>query len=310
MKNIFKYCLLSLLTVLSFNSCEDSDNTIDQVFDGTQRGAILRTIQVISGTLNSSDPSSAWSVEVEGQTPNNGADIASVDVLVSINDLTPDNGTTSITPVVVKTIDGSAFSDGPNGLPRTTISATFGEAEAAMGFDSDDHDPGDQFVFDLRMTLTDGSVWDVGSTTGIVTGGFLSSPFQYRALIVCSPQPGTYRIEMQDSYGDGWQTTTGGGGPGITIDLDGTSTIEFGMCSPYGGTSFLTTGACNPSGDGGSTATAFIEIPVGTVQANWNFPGDFWGEMSFQIYGPGDELLLDAGPSTAPGILPVTLCLE
>ena len=310
MKNIFKYCLLAAITLISFSACEDSDNTIDQVFDGTQRGAILRTVQVLNGTLNSSDPSSFWSVEVEAQSPAGGTDVATVDVLVSINDLTPDNGTTTNTPVLLKTIDGSAFSDGPNGLPRATISATFGEAEAAMGFDTDDHDPGDQFVFDLRMTLTDGTVWDISTTTGIVTGGFLASPFRYPALIVCSPQPGMYRIEMQDSYGDGWQTTTGGGGPGITIDLDGTSTIEFGMCSPYGGDSFLTTGACNPSSDGGSNATAMIEIPVGTVQATWNFPGDFWGEMSFQVYGPGNELLLDAGPSTAPGILPVTLCLE
>ena len=309
MKNIFKYCLLAAITLISFSACEDSDNTIDQVFDGTQRGAILRTISVINGTLNSSDPASEFSVEVEAQSVQNGTDVVSVDVLVSINDLTPDNGTTTVTPVLLKTIDGAAFTPGPNGLPRTIISATFGESEAAMGLDSDDHDPGDQFVFNLRMTLSDGSVWDVGTTTGIVTGGFLASPFQYPALIVCSPEPGTYRIEMQDSFGDGWQTTTGGGGDGIQVDLDGTI-VEFGMCSPYGGTSFLTTGPCDPSVDGGSTATATVEIPVGTVSAIWNYPGDFYGEISFQVYGPGDELLLDAGPGTAQGILPVTLCLE
>jgi len=75
MKNIFKI-LLSLLVVFSFNSCKDSSNTIDTVLSQHETGAVLRTINVIGNTLNSSDDSSTWSVEVEEQDEQDGAFIS------------------------------------------------------------------------------------------------------------------------------------------------------------------------------------------------------------------------------------------
>ena len=130
MKNIFKIFLSGLL-VFSFNSCEDSDTVVDQVVEDTKAGAVLRTIEVLSNTLNSSIASTTFSVEVEEQDSEGGALLESVDVYVSIRDLTPDNGNTEA-EALVKTIPASAFTTGPVGLPRTTVSATFGEAEAAI----------------------------------------------------------------------------------------------------------------------------------------------------------------------------------
>ena len=51
-------------------------------------------------------------------------------------------------------------------------------------------------------------------------GGYFSSPFQYNALLTCSPAPGTYTVHMYDNYGDGWQT--GATIQGLSVDIDGT----------------------------------------------------------------------------------------
>ena len=102
MKNIFKIIVCAFF-VFSFNSCEDSDLAVDKVTDGTTSGAVLRTVNVISSSLNRSDDSSFFSVEVEEQDEQNGALLESVDIYVSIRDLTPDNGTTTA-EALVKTI--------------------------------------------------------------------------------------------------------------------------------------------------------------------------------------------------------------
>ena len=96
MKNIFKI-FLSTLLVFSFNSCEDANTVVDQVVAGTQAGAILRTLQDPSNSnvLNSSEPTSYWSQMIEEQDSENGGLLESVDIFVSIRDLSPDNGTTT-----------------------------------------------------------------------------------------------------------------------------------------------------------------------------------------------------------------------
>ncbi|MCH7524340.1 MAG: hypothetical protein IIC74_04850 [Bacteroidetes bacterium] len=295
MKNIIKF-ILSLFLVVSFNSCEDSNNTIDEVFQ-FENGAVLRTLEVISNTLNSSDPSSFWGVEVEEQDIEDGALLKSVGVYVSLRDLTPDNGTTVSNDNLVRTIDASEFdTNTPFGLPRITIMVTFGEAEAAMGLTSNDHAPGDIFVFELKLELTDGRIFDASSAASIITGGFFSSPFIYNALILCSPQPGVYTIDMIDTYGDGWQ------GSQVVANIDG---VAHSVSIP----SFWD----NPSGSVGdpqwSALTATITIPNGTVETTWEYvAGDWPSEVEFQITGPNNEDLGYYGPSEAPGLLPVTLC--
>lgn len=310
----FKYVFALIAVALVFASCEsDSDNTIDQVLADVGTGAILRTLSVNNATLNSSEPTTEFSVTVEEQDEEEGDLLQSVDILVSMQDMTPDNGTTVANDVFVKSYGPSDFEDGPFGLPRATLSATFGESAAAMGLTSDDYSPGDVFVYELVLTLTNGAVYDASTAGGIITGGFFASPFQYSALILCSPQPGEYRVEMHDSYGDGWQTDGGNGGSGITVDIDGVI-VEVGMCSPYEASDY----DCTPWPDGTSDptseytdATAFVNIPDGAMSAIWSFPGDFYGEISFEVYGPGDELLYaGAQGETGPGLLPITLCAE
>jgi hypothetical protein len=303
MKNIFKIFLATLL-VFSFNSCGDSDTVVDGVVDGTLAGAVLRTIadDSNSNVLNSSDPDSFWSQVVEAQDEEGGALLESVTIFVSIRDLSPDNGTTTVVDKEIKTIPAANFTTGPVGLPRATASATFAEATNAMGLGSADYAPGDLFVFEVRLNLTDGRTYGANDAAGIITGGYWASPYKYNAALVCSPIPGGYTVDMQDSYGDGWQ----GDGIEITLtDANGTETVVFAdMTSSYDG------GA--PAGSALAFAeTVVIDVPAGTDLAIWNYTGDSYpGEVSWQIYAPDGTLLLSVGVDEGtPGLIPVTNCL-
>ena len=304
MKNIFKILICSLLMV-SF-SCQDSENTIDTVLD-YETGAILRTISVDSQLLNASDPNSLFSVTIEEQDEQDGGLLQEVRVLVELRDLTTDFTTPATGEVLVQTIPASEFSTGPVGLPRTQVNMAFGDAAAALGLPLDPqtgYNPGDIFVVKLELVLTDGRVFGASSAAGIITGGFFSSPFQYNALLTCSPMSGDYTINMFDSYGDGWQTTSAGdGGVGLTIDMDGVVT-SVAMCSQWGSFDF----ECTPTSDG-YTASTTVNIPAGTQSAIWNFPGDVYGEISVQIVAPNGVVAYESETgATIVGLLPIAVC--
>lgn len=315
MKNIFKV-LMSLLVVASFNSCKNSSNVIDDVLEyGT--GAVLRTISVNSNTLNSGDPSTEFSVTVEEQDGEDGGLFKAVHIYGTLRDLSPDNGNTVASDILIKTIDAADFTMGPVGLPRGTVSATYGETAAAMGLNNSNATGGDIIVYVLKLELTDGRVFDDTNAGGSITGGFFASPFRYNALLLCAPEPGDYVVDMHDSYGDGWQTNTGSGGDGIRLTLDGTTVIEIGMCSPYGGSNigtFLESGAgTGCTENNGYDASATVTIPPGTLEATWNFPGDAYGEISFEVYGPLDAvnpIFVAAQGETSAGLLPIALCAQ
>jgi len=303
MRNIFKFLFASLF-VVTF-SCVDSENTIDTVLD-YETGAILRTISVNNAVLNSSDPNSTFSVTVEEQDEADGALFQQVNVYCMLKDLTDGNDSTDF--MLVTSIPASDFATGPVGLPRGDVVMTFGDAAAAMGVGPSQYSPGDVFVVGLEVVLTDGRSYDWTSAAGIITGGFFSSPFKYNALLTCSPMPGDYTVFMTDSYGDGWQTTSGGdGGQGLEINMDGVIT-SVAMCSMWGTYDFT----CTQPNAAYTEATAVVTIPAGTESALWTFPGDYYGEIGFEITGPNGQVAYSAltpGSATV-GLLPVAICAQ
>jgi hypothetical protein len=303
MRNIFKFLFASLF-VVTF-SCADSENTIDTVLD-YETGAILRTISVNNAVLNSSDPNSTFSVTVEEQDEADGALFQQVNVYCMLKDLTDGNDSTDF--MLVTSIPASDFATGPVGLPRGDVVMTFGDAAAAMGVGPSQYSPGDVFVVGLEVVLTDGRSFDWTSAAGIITGGFFSSPFKYNALLTCSPMPGDYTVFMTDSYGDGWQTTSGGdGGQGLEINMDGVIT-SVAMCSMWGTYDFT----CTVPNAAYTEATAVVTIPAGTESALWTFPGDYYGEIGFEITGPNGQVAYSAltpGSATV-GLLPVAICAQ
>ncbi len=301
MKNIFKYSIILSALVFTLGCDKDPDNTIYEVLD-FEKGAVLRTVSIGNALLNASDPSSAFVLTVEEQDELDGGLMESVDVFVRLRDLTPDNGTTEVGSSYIKTYDASEFTTGPVGLPRITINVTYGEALAALGVPASSITAGDVFVFELVLNLTDGRTFGPESSNSVLTGAFFKAPFAYNALITCAPAPGNYVVKMFDSYGDGWQTDNGNGGSGITIDLDGTI-VEIGLCSPYLASDFV----CTPGNSSGETT---VNIPEGTLSASWTFPGDFYGEIRFEVFAPDGSLAFDSGGfgETGAGLLPIVVC--
>ena len=318
MKNIFKLLFASMF-IVNF-SCHDSQNVIDEVLD-YETGAILRTISVDNAVLNSSDPNSAFIATVEEQDELDGGLLSEIRVNAMFRDFSPENGTTEA-EAFVYSIPASETTVGPVGLPRATINMTFGAAASAMGLTPADYSPGDVVVVKLEVVLTDGRVFGADSAAGIITGGFFSSPFQYNALLTCSPAPGTYTVHMYDNYGDGWQT--GDYSQGLSVDIDGT-VVQVAMCSQWGDYEFT----CTPTSDG-YFAVATVEIPEGTESATWNWPGDQYGEIGLIIVGPGGEIAYSSGTflsdgsgpygdgflaadgygAVGVGLLPVAVCAE
>ena len=287
MKKQFNKIVILLLSIIVFNGCESDDKAIDLVFDGVSYGAVLRTIDVPGKSFNLTDLDSEFRVVVEEQDEEYGALLSEVDVYVS----------KSGNEVMLKTIPASAFTTGERGLPVTTIGVSLGETLAALGL-GNNYDVGDVYGIRLALKLTDGREFSASSSSGSLQGSYFSSPFAYSAPILCTPKPGDYTVDMQDSYGDGWQgngiivTFSGGPSDGQVTNID--------MLSSYSG---------GPPCCSWTNSTEVLTVPDGTEGFTWEYTGDSYpGEVSFQIYAPdGTQLLSAVAP--APGTLTILNCL-
>ncbi|MEJ2584393.1 MAG: hypothetical protein P8Z38_04930 [Robiginitalea sp.] len=247
---------------LLFSACAEADKVIDEVFENETRGAILRTVNIISGELPIGDPESTFEVELEVQSEEDGTLVEFVEVYYGFRDNTVEDGAPDLSKdqVLAETVDSSTFTTGEFGYPRFTYSATVGEMSAVLGLSDTDVNGGDQFEIRFELVLNDGRRYSFDDNTGTLTGSFFSSQFLYTPAIVCpvrAPTPGVWTIEMQDSYGDGWQTNTGSGGDGLTVTLDDGTVFEVGLCSPYTSAegTFLGGSDCTPNDGSSGTAT-------------------------------------------------------
>lgn len=109
---------------------------------------------------------------------------------------------------------------------------------------------------------------DAGGNTA---GAGTKITYYFRKPEICFPVPGVYTVDMHDSWGDGWQTNSGSGGPGIQVNIDGVIT-EVKLADGYEG-------------------TATVTVPDPSYSVTWFFPGDWYGEISFEIYDPSDNLV-------------------
>lgn len=311
MKNWFKHItILFAGAALLATSCDDGDAVVDQVTAETERGAILRTVNLISNEIPIGNDDSNFAVEVEIQDSENGDLVQSVEVYLGFRDNTVEEGETDLDTeeVLVETLDPSTFENGPFGLPRFSFQITLPEMVAALPISNADVNGSDQFTIRFELVLTDGRRYSFADNTGTLTGSFFSSPFLYTATVVCPPKAptaGTWTVEMQDAFGDGWQpTTSDGGGPGLIVTLSDGTVYEIGLCSDYETYDF----ACT---DGGSSGTATFDVPAGlTEPAEFDFQGDFWGEMSFQIITPNGNLVADVPAGTDAGLITIDFCQD
>ncbi|WP_396635494.1 hypothetical protein [Maribacter sp. R77961] len=276
MKKLSLY-FLTIATVF-FTSCESDDKVVIGVIDGITSSAILRTRSIESGTFNRFDTSSIFSVTVEQQDEENGTLLSSVDVLVSFTDNKDDGVDNSKAEVAYTTIPASEFSTSERGLPQTNFTATLAEALAAVGLVDGQFDGGDTFRFRFVVNLTNGTSWSAANGNGNITGGsYFSSPYQYTAGVACipvTPVAGTYNLDMEDTYGDGWD------GAFFTVSIDG-DTTDYTI-------------------ESGSAANFDIVVPDGTEELTFTYtPGNFEEEHIWELTAPTGETA--AAGSPGPG---------
>ena len=229
MKNILKILSLCATVFVLITSCKEDDKLIfESITDITTTAGGLRTINIISPTINLSDiTNSSYEVEVEEWDDQDGGLLESVDVFVQFFDNTPNNGDSSEGELLLKTVPASAFSNGPSNLPRTTIKVEGQEAVELFGLDvATEIDGGDIFSIRLSLNLTNGTVYTSTNLEGNITGVFFNSPFLYPANVVCeydaSIFTGQYQLDFvsgtfsafggSDAYGSGPVTITANSG--------------------------------------------------------------------------------------------------
>tara|TARA_B110000967_G_scaffold204681_1_gene247654 strand:+ start:54 stop:959 length:906 start_codon:yes stop_codon:yes gene_type:complete len=260
--------IISLLTViLVFQSCSDPDNTINDVLDNYQKGAVLRTISS-SGAYNFYDQSnSVFTATIEAHDEEDGALLNNVEIFISA-----DSGE----EVQIRTLNASEFTNGPTGLPRTTFSVSLTEVDSKISYVG-----GSTINIRLKLNLTNGRSFSTEAVTGSMTGSYFKSPYAYNKIVLCnvtdgSAVPGIYTVKMVDTYGDGWQDSR------IKLTLDGTEHI-FAIPSPYG-SGVAINATLEPYTGNDSSGFSTITIPNSAKTMKWEWiEGRFPDETNYII---------------------------
>ncbi len=147
--------------------------------------------------------------------------------------------------------------------------------------------PGDAFQIRWEFTTADGRVfnsWGVSVCTEF-PGANCSVNWSVVCSTVIADPPGDYIIQMNDSYGDGWN------GAAIKVIVDGVGT-DYTL-------------------DDGAAATTTVTVPAGTETLTFEFvSGDWDSEVTYTITSPKGNIIASGGPSPAVGEITLDLCLE
>lgn len=178
----FTYVLILLLAI----SCSTDDKTIDIVFEGIERGAVLRNINKVSKDFIHNDFESAFEIEIEEQDLEEGDLLDFVRVYIEFRDHTAGGSDSSTQEITLKDIQAEAFNIGPDALPRTTFLVTYQEAIDALSINSGLIEPGDQFGLRLEIHLTDGRTFSTinGSASILTDACFFRSPYRYEINVI------------------------------------------------------------------------------------------------------------------------------
>ena len=298
MKN--KYKIFFIIPLLMVMGCSDDDKLPTDFAElNVSGGAYATDVTVDGGTtsINKLDPaSSTFFKTYDLVSPKGGTDITTVDIyLTLVRGVDPLSS-----EVFLKSYASDAFMSG-GAYPQLNAEFIGSELITALGIDPAILEGGDTFAYRLALTNPDGTFSDVSANFDNQ-----SADHTFSSTVVCiaPPPSGTWTINMNDSYGDGWQpTNANGSGPGVTITLDSGAVIELGLCNNYEDSGF---DCVDETASGSDT----FEIPAGTESADFVFNGDFWGEMSFELIAPSGNTVAAYSAGSSAGPIALNLCNE
>ncbi|GAA4113180.1 hypothetical protein GCM10022393_12020 [Aquimarina addita] len=285
-------------TMLLWNCADDDKLPIDFKDLEVSGGAYAEEVSPPdgSGAFNKLDASTFSYTKIYNLvSPAGGDDITQLDYYISFTGVNKE-----VSEVLYTSLSTSDFTQGEE-YPQATVLLDGGQVLSTLGLVVEDLEGGDTFDFRIAVTNPNGTF-----SVDQVSANFdnQSSDFNFTSLVVCElPEvpAGDWIVEMEDSYGDGWQTVDNGG-PGITITLNTGQVFEVGLCSPYEPSDYDCTNEL-------SSGTAVVTIPDGILTADWYFPGDTYSEITFRIFAPSGNLV-GSGGGTTEGAIPLNLCNE
>lgn len=182
-KNIVLFVVIFL-----FISCSSETNDVE-IVQPQDSAAFVRTLDFVNSDIDISDLDSTFGVNLEVEDGNGGGLLESIEVFARFKDNSPAGTNRSSQEVLVKILEQTEFSSGPDGLPRVLLSLTNTKLVTATGVNS----PvcGDQFLVRLKLNLTNGRSFSEGRGNTPAVIGFdttISSPFSYTLNIV-DPKP-------------------------------------------------------------------------------------------------------------------------
>lgn len=256
MKNIIKHFILIAVTFLGTVSCEYDETSFDAMSDAPDPNATYY--------IQFKNSKQSLVVEVD---PGSGDIINDVSTTITVAIL----GMPLEQDLIVNLTPNASSTATPNmyELSSPTVKIPAGSVSASITVST----VAENMPVDEEVNL----ILDITSENNATAGTTLN----YTMLRpgACLPLPGIYKIDMIDTYGDGWQTTTGDGGAGMTLTINGSTVTEFGMCTDYEPSPYNCV-------EGSGSASTTVVIPDGTQVAEWYFPGDAYGEISFKITAP------------------------
>jgi len=286
MKKVKNYLMLAIGILVI--SCSSDDKLIDTVSETVDRGLVLRTVSTISSSYNIFDTTSEWGVTLEVQDKEDGNLLSEVRMFISFKDNTTIGGDLSTNEIALQTIPFSEFTNGPFGFPRTDLTLSFADALAATGIAFADVEGGDTFNFRLEAELTDGRVFTNNANGTVLGGSFFSSPFAYVSTVVCpptKPTAGTWTIDFQDSFGDGWNDAA------FVVTIDDVATTY--------------------TLDDGAVGSATFEVDADAETISIVFTsGAFDEEISGQVTSANGNVVVDISPNPAADSELLDYCLN
>lgn len=218
MKKIF-YSLFMLSIMVAFTACEEKERAFPE-YENMEHGAYARQLSRTGNFFLTDIENSAIDVSVEFYDDNDGKNVASYSWVVEYIDKAND-GTTSVPPVNILTIDASEFgTNADTGLPSASFSFRLADALAALGITSDDVDGGSTLRYSATLTMNDGRTFTSANTgANVIASAPFSGLFGFDANLLCPSDLGG-DIDYVTTAG-----ATGGGGPPCPDEITGTITL-------------------------------------------------------------------------------------
>lgn len=277
-------------------SCSSETNELQTGAD-SEIGAYARVVESSSDkTTNLLDTgSSVWDAKIEFVDAEGGSLIDSYSLYATFRDNTilsdtdPDYSISE--KVLIDTWEKSEFSTGST-YPTLDITVSAADVISKLGLDLANTEGGDAIIYSGQITLSDGRVFSEDNSGKSITSElFYNDAFGFNSTFVCvppSPITGDWKIDMWDSYGDGWN------GGYISVIIDGVENNFSALES-----------------NGTNITSVIINVPPGTTSLDWKYnAGSYEEENTFKIYAPSGNLVLADGPTPSTGKMALNLCSE